>query len=549
MRSGMAKGNMERAASGETFVFRRPTIGVLTPVAALGAAFIILLTASPLLNLFVAALAAGSRGLSSLLSGSVPTLLAKTLLLATLATLWALLLGVPPAWILTRTDLPGRRLFRVLGLLPLAIPPYIGALTYITLLGPVGPVNKAYQAMGGSGQLVNIYGLWGGVLVLGLFTYPYILLLAGSALESSNPAMEEAARAAGHGPMGIFVRVTLPLLRPSLLAGSLLVFLYALSDFAAVSFLRVTTFTTEIYHQLNTRFDQRGAAALSAVLVLLTLLVLVAQRKTLGRRRFVQRRSGARPPTVYPLGRWKVPALICTYLVLGGSVFLPIALLLYQAGSAATIFQTLASGHRYLWNSLWTAAVAATVATVLALFVAYLIDRRKGPVGLLLTAATQLGYAIPGTVLGLSLILLYNTYVPWIYGTAAMVVLGYLLRYLPQAVQGSAAALSQVDPNLEEAARGLGRSSWQALREVTIPLIRPGMVAGWMLVFISSIKELAATLLLRPAGFDTLPVRIWIATIEVDFAVAASTSLILIVTTALPLFLIKRLDSGISQLD
>jgi iron(III) transport system permease protein len=170
-------------------------------------------------------------------------------------------------------------------------------------------------------------------------------------------------------------------------------------------------------------------------------------------------------------------------------------------------------------------------------------------VGLLLTAATQLGYAIPGTVLGLSLILLYNTYLPWIYGTAAMVVLGYLLRYLPQAVQGSAAALSQVDPNLEEAARGLGRSSWQALREVTIPLIRPGMVAGWMLVFISSIKELAATLLLRPAGFDTLPVRIWIATIEVDFAVAASTSLILIATTALPLFLIKRLDSGISQLD
>ena len=225
----MKNGNVGRAVWRGSLAFRRPKMGLLTPVAALGAAFIILLTASPLLNLFVAALAAGSRGLSSLLSGSVPTLLAKTLLLATLATLWALLLGVPPAWILTRTDLPGRRLFRVLGLLPLAIPPYIGALTYITLLGPVGLVNKAYHAMGGTGQLVNIYGLWGGVLILGLFTYPYILLLAGSALESSNPAMEEAARAAGHGPMGIFVRVTLPLLRPSLLAGSLLVFLYALS--------------------------------------------------------------------------------------------------------------------------------------------------------------------------------------------------------------------------------------------------------------------------------------------------------------------------------
>ena len=549
MLSDTQESTVERVAWRESLGFRRPMMSPLRPVAALGVAFVVLLTASPLLNLLTAALAGGSHGLSSLLSGSVFTLMSRTLLLATLATLWALLLGVPPAWILTRTDLPGRRLFRVLGVLPLAIPPYIGALTYITLLGPVGLVNKAYHAMGGAGQLVNIYGLWGGVLVLGLFTYPYILLLAGSALESSNPALEEAARAAGHGPMGIFVRVTLPLLRPSLLAGSLLVFLYALSDFAAVSFLRVTTFTTVIYQQLNTRFDLRSASALSSVLVLLTLLVLVAQRKSLGRRSFVQRRSGAKPPTVYPLGRWKAPALLCTYLVLGSSVFLPIALLLYQVGSPGILFQALASGRHYLWNSLWTGAVAATVASGLALFVAYLIDRRKGHVGLILTAATQLGYAIPGTILGLSLILLYNTYIPWIYGTAAMVVLGYLLRYLPQAVQGSAAALSQVDPNLEEAARGLGRSSWQALREVTIPLIRPGMAAGWMLVFISSIKELAATLLLRPAGFDTLPVRIWIATIEVDFAGAAATSLILIATTALPLFLIKRLDAGISQLD
>ena len=540
---------MKRAVWAETLVFRRPMMGLLTPAAALGVAVVVLLTASPLLNLCMAAMAAGSQGVSSLLSGSVVTLMGRTLLLATLTTLWALVLGVPPAWILTRTDLPGRRLFRVLGVLPLAIPPYIGALTYITLLGPVGLVNTAYRALGASGQLVNIYGMWGGVLVLGLFTYPYILLLAGSALESSNPALEEAARAAGYGPMGIFAQVTLPLLRPSLLAGSLLVFLYALSDFAAVSFLRVTTFTTEIYHQLNTRFDERGASTLSGVLVLLTVLVLVAQRRSLGRRSFVQRRTGAKPPTLYPLGRWRVPALLCTFVVLGGSVFLPIALLLYQAGSAATIIQTLASGQRYLWNSLWTAAVAATVASGLALFVAYLIDRRKGLVGLLLTASTQVGYAIPGTVLGLNLILLYNTYLPWIYGTAAMVVLGYLLRYLPQAVQGSAAALSQVDPNLEEAARGLGRSGWQALREVTIPLIRPGMVAGWMLVFISSIKEVAATLLLRPAGFDTLPVRIWIATTEVDFAGAASTSLILIATTALPLFLIKRLYTGIPQLD
>ncbi|MGH7411801.1 MAG: ABC transporter permease [Candidatus Methylomirabilis sp.] len=546
----MASGGGGRSTAWDALaVLTRARGGSMSPGAVAGASFIILLTASPVLHLLAAALAGGSQALSALLSGSTLSLIARTLLLATLTTIWALILGVPPAWILTRTDLPGRRLFRILGVLPLAIPPYIGAFTYITLLGPVGLVNTAYHALGGSGQLVNIYGLWGGVLVLGLFTYPYILLFAGSALEGSDTALEEAARAAGYGPLGIFLRVTLPLLRPSLLAGGLLVFLYALSDFGAVSFLRLTTFTTEIYHQLNTRFDQRSAAALSTVLILLTILVLVAQRKSLGRRSFVQRRGSAKPATIYALGRWKIPALLCTHIVLGGSIFLPLSLLLYQVGSLSSLLHALLASRSYIWHSLWTAAIAATAAAGVGLFAAYWAKRGSGPTSLLLTAAAQLGYAIPGTVLGLSLILLYNTYLPWVYATAAMVVLGYLLRFLPQAFQGNMAALAQVDPNLEEAARGLGRSRWQALREITLPLIRPGMVAGWMLVFISSMKELAATLLLRPAGFDTLPVRIWIATIEVDLVSAAAASLILIATTALPLFLIARLDTGISQLD
>ncbi|CBE69981.1 Iron(III) ABC transporter permease protein [Candidatus Methylomirabilis oxygeniifera] len=519
------------------------------PAAVAGTVLIILLTASPLAALLISVFAGGIKAFSILADSSILLLIGRTMLLAALATLWAMILGLPPAWILTRTDLPGRRILLAVAVLPLAIPPYIGAFTYITLLGPVGWANTAYQAVGGSGPIVNIYGLWGGVFVLGLFTYPYILLMAGSALKGSDPALEEAARAVGLGPIDAFRRVTLPLLRPSLLAGALLVFLYALSDFGAVSLLRVNTFTTEIFHQLNTRFDQRNAAVLSTMLILITAIVLMAQRGSLGRRSFVQRRSGVRPPTIYPLGRWKLPALCCTYIVLGASVFLPVTLLFYQTGSPMSLLYALIAGHRFLWNSLWTATVAATVASGLGLFVAYLALRRPGPAGLLLTSATQLGYAIPGTVLGLSLILLYNAYLPWVYGTAAMVILGYLLRFLPQAVQGNTAALVQVDSSLEEAARSLGRSDWQALREVTFPLIRPGIAAGWMLVFISSMKELAATLLLRPAGFDTLPVRIWIASIEVDYAGAAATSLILIAITAVPLFLITRRDATLSQLD
>ncbi len=545
----MMSGDVRRVELGGLGTLWRSRVMGPGPAAVAGTALIILLTASPLAALLISVFAGGIKAFSILVDSSILLLIGRTMLLAALATLWAMILGLPPAWILTRTDLPGRRVLLAVAVLPLAIPPYIGAFTYITLLGPVGWVNTASQAMGAGEPIVNIYGLWGGIFVLGLFTYPYILLMAGAALKGSDPALEEAARAVGLGPIDAFRRVTLPLLRPSLLAGALLVFLYALSDFGAVSLLRVDTFTTEIFHQLNTRFDQRNAAVLSTVLILITAIVLMAQRGTLGRRSFVQRRSGVRPPTIYPLGRWKLPALCCTYIVLGGSVFLPVALLFYQIGSPMSLLHTLIAGHRFLWNSLWTATVAATAASGLGLFVAYLAQRRQGLAGLLLTAATQLGYAIPGTVLGLSLILLYNAYLPWVYGTAAMVILGYLLRFLPQAVQGSTAALVQVDSNLEEAARSLGRSGWQALREVTFPLIRPGIAAAWMLVFISSMKELAATLLLRPAGFDTLPVRIWIASIEVDYAGAAATSLILIAITALPLFLITRRDATLSQLD
>jgi len=517
--------------------------------AVLGACALVALTASPLLYLFSVAVSGGAAGLVAVLNRTTLLLIGRTTLLAALATVWALVLGVPPAWILTRTDLPGRHLYRTLGALPLAIPPYIGALTYIALLGPVGPINRAYQAIGGGGLLVSIYSLWGGAFVLGLFTYPYIFLFAASALEGGDTTLEEAARTAGYGPLESFARVTLPLLRPSLFAGCLLVFLYALSDFGAVSFLRIRTFTTEIFHQLNTRFDQRSAAALSNLLILLTIVVLVTQRRFLGRRSFVQRRSGARPVVLYRLGPWTLPALLCTYLVLGGSVVLPIGLLAYQVGSISGLRRALLANGTALWHSLWTAALAATAAAAIGVFAAYWARRGRGPIALALAAATQLGYAVPGTVLGLALILLYNTYLPWLYGTAAMVVLGYLLRFLPQAVQGSAASLAQVHPNLEEAARGLGCSSWRALRDVTIPLIRSGIAAGWMLVFISSMKELAATLLLRPAGFDTLPVRIWIATMEANLAGAAATSLILIAITTVPLCLITRPDVGISQVD
>ncbi len=495
---------------------------------------------SPLANLLVEAVGIKSPALAALFRSTLPWLILRTLLLALATTLAAVSLGLPLAWFTVRTDVPGRRLWRWLGALPLAIPPYIGALAFLNLLGPGGGVNVLYrEATGAPGLIVNLYSFGGTVFVLSLFTYPLVFLFTASALERSHSAFEEVARSLGHRSGEVFWRITFPLLRPSLLAGGLLVFLYVLADFGAVSVLRQQTFTTEIFHLLNTRFDQAAVAALSIILTVITVSVLLAQRWLLGRRSYVQIEGRARPARPNRLGPWRPIAALYPATLMAVSLGLPLLLLLLQIESWPGAAATVLDQAGFLWASVWTAAVAATVGVGIGLFAGYLALRRARQGGAALFWGLQLCYAIPGTVLGLSLILLYNSWLPWVYGTAVMVVIGYTIRFIPQAVQGITGALRQTHHQLEEAARGLGLGALETVRRVVIPLIRPGLLATWVLVFISSMKELAATLLLRPAGFDTLPVRIWIHTIEADYSKASTLALVLVAVSALPLLLVE----------
>jgi iron(III) transport system permease protein len=499
-----------------------------------------LLIFPPLIYLASSAIQAGTLGALSI--GLLAGLAATTLSLATLATLWAMLLALPLAWLVVRTDMPFRNACQWLAVIPLAIPSYIGAMAYIALLGPVGSFNAWLSALTGSHQQwVNIYGFWGGVFVLGLFTYPYIFLLVGAALEATNPSIEETARSLGESPLGVLRRVTLPMLRPSILAGGLLVFLYALSDFGSLSLLRVQVFTTAIYHQLNTRFDQAAAALLSFVLVLITLAVLVGQRALLSRRSYVTITGTARIARPVRLGRWRWPAASLAGGILSLSVFLPVGVLIAQTGTARQFLDVLGEQWEFVKNSLAVAGAAATLAMIVGFLIAINARRAKGNTGSALSGTIQMGYAIPGTVLGLSLILLYNTYLPWLYGTVGVLVLAYLIRFLTQSVQGIDAALAGINPHLEEAARSLAASPGAVLRRVLAPLVRPTLFAVWTLVFISAMKELDATLLLRPAGFDTLPVRVYIHTVEAEYGKAGTLALLLIAFTALPWLLVTRL--------
>ena len=440
----------------------------------------------------------------------------RVLGLAVGATLWAALLAVPTAALVNLTDLPGRRLWRWLAPLPLAIPPYVGALVYLLVLAPGGLVHQALAALlqRPPYQVAFpsvIYSPAGAAFVLGLFTYPYLFLVVDSALQRLNPALEEAAISLGASRWQVFWRVTLPLLRPALLGGGLLIFMYGLVDFGVVALLRVQTFTTVIYTFLLAGFDLAAAAALSLVLVVLIWGVLLLQRRLLGQAAYTVVTGRLRPRSLTALGRWRWPALLVPLVPVGLGLVLPLTVLVWHAltlGGPVGLGLFLQRQLPYLRNSLLVAGLGATAALVLSAALAWWGLRRPG--GWWLALALQAGYALPGTVLGLSLVGLSWRLFPFLYGTPWLLVVAYTILYSATAFQAVRATFAQIQPALEEAARSLGHSPLAAFWRVVVPLAWPGFVGGWTLAFIPAMRELAATLIIRPPGFDTLPVRVWV---------------------------------------
>jgi iron(III) transport system permease protein len=249
------------------------------------------------------------------------------------------------------------------------------------------------------------------------------------------------------------------------------------------------------------------------------------------------------------LGRWRLPAFLLIFGVCFASLLVPIGVLAawsFQAFSDPELLSSvMQSGSRtiidFAFNSVWSAGLAAFLAVVLSVPVALFARRYPGKLSRVISRLCQTGYALPGVVVALSLVLVVNRGLPFLYGTSLVVVIAYVLRHMPQAVRASEAALTQISSSMEEAARGLGRTSAQTLVQVTLPLILPGLLAGGALVFLTSLKELPATLLLRPAGFDTLAVRVWIWAEEGFYIQAAPAALLLVLAAVIPLsFLLKR---------
>ena len=510
---------------------------LLWGVGALVAAALLL----PVGYLLIRAIGAGEATWQSLLRVRTLETLLRTLWLACAVTGAAAAIAVPLAWITVRTDVPLRRLWAVLAPLPLVIPSYVGAYLMVSALGPRGLLQQVLEGPLGIERLPPLYGFPGALVTLTLLSYPYLLLSVRAALMRMDPALEEASRSLGDSAWRTFWRITFPLLRPALGAGGLLVALYTLRDFGAVAIMRYDTFTRVIYAQYQS-FDRSQAALLALIVVAVTALFLVLEAQTQRRARYFQGSTGgSRPPTVIRLGRWRWPALLFCVGVVFFSLVLPALMLVYWLVRGLLAGEVVSELGMATWNSLLGSGIAALVTTVAALPVAFLVVRRPGWLSQLLERLTYSAFALPGIVIALALVFFGANHAPWIYQTLPLLVLGYGILFIPQAVGSVRSSLMQIHPSLEEAARSLGRSPARVFATITLPLLRPGLSAGASLVFLTAIKELPATLLLAPIGFKTLATAVWSSVSEAFFAAAAAPALLIVLLSSLPMtFFILR---------
>jgi iron(III) transport system permease protein len=501
--------------------------------------------------IFIRAAGAEPEAWERLLQTRLWKLLSNTLLLVVAVTCGALVTGVSMAWLTERTDLPGRKIFRWMLALPLAIQAYIGGIVHLTLLRARGGLIPQFleTIFGQQVPTPSPLGFWGAAFVLTLFSYPYVYLLSGAAFRSLHASLEETARTFGRNPWQTLWQVTLPALRPGLAAGSLLVALDVLAEYGTVALLRYETFSSAIFVQLAGRYDRSAASGLSVILVALAILILWVELRFQGRARFTQMEGNWRPVPPTRLGKWIAPAILLVLGVTSISLLVPVTVLAAWSVQAfldpqklAEVFRTGSQGlGNFAWNSLWSSGLAAVLAVALSLPVALFSVHSPNRFSHFISRFCQVGYAIPGVVIALSLVLLVNRFLPFLYATPMVVVIAYVLRHMPQSVRASESALNQLSSTLEEAARTLGRTSLQTLFQITIPLILPGLLAGGALVFLTSLKELPATLLLRPAGFDTLAVRVWVWAADGFYIQSAPAALLLVIVSAIPLsFLLRR---------
>ena len=495
----------------------------------------------------------------------------NSLVLSAGVTVTGTIVGTFFAWLVTRTDLPFKKTMKLLFLVPFMLPAFIGALAWKMLLSPrAGYINRFFMdVLGFDGPVFDIYTYAGIILVETMYLFPFVFIQVSGALERMDPTLEESARISGADLFTITRKITIPLVLPSILSGSLLIMLYSMAHFGTVAVLgievgiyNIPTLIYEKIHQSAGSFDSiRAATVLATVLVIAAALILWLQNKILSKGRYQIIAGKSFRPTELKLRGLRVPLFIFCLVYIGFTIVLPTATI-FMVGGLKTyglpmVAANLTWSNYYhilfewdltrdaIWNSISLGLSAALITMFAGVIISYVIVKMKVRGKGILEFLGMLPFSVPGSVIALGVILAWSgMFGINLYNTVWIILIAYIARYMAFSLKANSAALEQVHDSLVEAARASGATVWQALKDVVIPLVRPGMVAAFFLIFLPALRELTVSVLLYGPTTRTIGVAIYTLNEDGETVYSAALAGIALIIIVLGEGLIKRLVSG-----
>ncbi len=523
------------------------------------AVLIALVCVLPMVAVLLASVSGGSDTLSHLASTVLGSYTRTTLVLVVLVAIGTFLIGTGAAWLVTMTRFPGRRFFEIALVIPLAFPAYVLAYAYTHVLDHPGIVQTTLRDLTGWGPrdywFPEIRSVGGAALMLILVLYPYVYLLARAAFLQQSASAFIAARALGRPPWSAFLRISIPMARPAIASGVLLAIMETIADFGTVAYFGVQTFATGIYTSWFSLGDRAGAAQLALGILSVALLIALLERSTRGKARYhsTTKRQETMGMTLTGWQKWAA-SVLCAIPVALGCAIPAVTLFVMGLGSNQNLFSP-----RYIsfaTNSVQLAAIAAIVTVLAAVTLGYLQRLDRGRLPQVASNIARLGYAVPGGVIAVGLLVPFaafdNALDAWmratfdystgllITGSIWLLVMAYLIRFLAAALGAYEGGQAAINSNMDAASRALGQSAIGTLRRVHLPILRPSLLTALLIVFVDVMKELPATLILRPFNFDTLAVQAYRLASDERLEGAAVPSLVIVAIGLLPVILICR---------
>ena len=471
-------------------------------------------------------------------SWNVFDLLLNTMLLFIFVVISSLILGLLISIILVRFNIPGSKILFTLSVLPLVIPSYIGALTYVSAFSPKGLFVQLFSSLG-INEIAGIDGFFGSWLVLTLFTYPYVLLICSSALRNLDSTVEDAARSLGKNRFNVYTQVVIPRLKKPIIFSGLLVGLYVISDFGAVSLMRYSTLTKAIYSYYEFNINGDPVIFYSSILIVLALLISFIQRGSEEARSAKVSGTPKISEKTNLSPRSKVLIYTFLSLIIFSGLVLPISVLSYWLIRGLSAGNSVRAVFGGVVGSLSVSLLAALFSVVVSTPIIIMVSQYRSKFGNILERIMLALYGLPHISVGVAILFITIKIFPAIYQSFTALIISYLIVFLPQAIGAGQASMEQVKLSYLDASAGLGLSKLKSFYRITLPLIYRGLFAGGALVFLSTMKELPQTLLLRPTGLNTMAIDIWSYASEGLFTQAAFSSFILLAISAIPTYILS----------